>query len=113
MKVRDVVGLLDGDVKVEGKLDREITGCYVSDMLSDVLANSETGQLWITQHTHSNVAAVSSVKDLSAVVVFGGKEIEEDTIKRAGTEGVTLIESPLAAFEAAGRFYAATKQGEG
>jgi hypothetical protein len=112
MKVREIIELLDAKMKVQGDLDREIAGCYVSDMLSDVLANSEPGQLWMTQHTHSNVAAVSSVKDLAAVVVLGGNAIEPDTIKRADKEGVTLIESPLAAFEAAGRFYAASKKGE-
>jgi hypothetical protein len=43
---------LDMSVKsAKGDLDREVTGGYASDLLSDVLANSEPGNLWITPRT--------------------------------------------------------------
>jgi hypothetical protein len=86
-------------------LEREVKGCYVSDLLSDVLAGSESGQLWVTQHTHPNVVAVAAVKSLSAILVVGSKEVAEDTAERAASENVNIIATELTAFEAVGRIY--------
>jgi len=112
MNVREVMESLQADLQVEGNLEAEIVGCYVSDLLSDVLANSKGGELWITHHTHPNVAAVSAVKELSAVLIVGGKPIEKETLERARAEGITIMASPLSAFEAAGEVYAKIKAGE-
>ncbi len=105
MNVSDVMKTLKAELQVEGDLSIEVSGCYVSDLLSDVLANSKGGELWITHHTHPNVAAVSAVKELAAVVIVGGKPIEKETLERAKSEGITIMTSPLSAFEAAGAIY--------
>jgi predicted transcriptional regulator len=112
MNVRDVMEALQVDLQVEGNLDAEVSGCYVSDLLSDVLANSKGGELWITHHTHPNVAAVSAVKELSAVIIVGGKPIEKETLERARSERVTVMTSSLSAFEAAGAIYTKIKASE-
>lgn len=105
LKVREVIDALKSDIVVEGDLGRIVTGCYVSDLLSDVLSKSKEGELWITQHTHSNIVAVASVKGLPAVLVVGGNVIPEETLEKARAEGVTLSESSKSAFEAAGSVY--------
>jgi hypothetical protein len=112
MNVRDVMDTLQAELQVEGDLEADVSGCYVSDLLSDVLANSKGGELWITHHTHPNVAAVSAVKELAAVVIVGGKPIEKETLERARAEGVTIMASSLSAFEAAGEVYSKIKAGE-
>ena len=106
MTAGSLVEILGAKVLTGPKLEREVTGCYVSDLLSDVLAGSETGQLWVTQHTHPNVVAVAAVKELSAVLVVGGKAVNEDTINRALSENVNLLVTGLSAFEVAGKIYA-------
>jgi len=105
MKVGDLVEKIEGEVLAKGNLDTEIKGCYVSDLLSDVLANSQPGNLWVTQHTHPNVVAVAAVKDISGVLIVGGKPIDPETLKRAQTEKVNLVVCKLSAFEAAGVVY--------
>ncbi|MCK4910740.1 MAG: hypothetical protein KAR83_03820 [Thermodesulfovibrionales bacterium] len=105
MTAAELVELLGGTVVTGPKMDSVVTGCYVSDLLSDVLSSSEKGQFWVTQHTHPNVVAVAAVKGLSAVLVVGGKTVAEDTVVRAGSEDVNIITSGLSAFEAAGRIY--------
>jgi hypothetical protein len=105
MKIADIFSSIQGNLLVDGDLEREASGCYVSDLLSDVLANSKAGNLWITQHTHPNVVAVASVKELSGVIIVGGKNVESETIERARAEKVNIMASGLSAFEAAGSVY--------
>ncbi len=105
MNAAELAELIGGTVVSGPRMDREVTGCYVSDLLSDVLSSSQKGQFWITQHTHPNVVAVAAVKGLSAVLIVGGKSVAEDTVARAGAEDVNIITTGLSAFEAAGRIY--------
>ena len=49
MKVRELVDKLKLKVlSGENGLDRDIDGCYVSDLLSDVMGNAEMGNVWVT-----------------------------------------------------------------
>jgi len=58
MNLNDLVKEFGLDVKTgSGQLDREVTGGYVSDLLSDVLAHGEEGNVWVTLHIHQNIVA--------------------------------------------------------
>ncbi len=53
MKVKELVEKLNLKVlSGEKGLDREIDGCYISDLLSDVMGNAMEGNIWITLQTH-------------------------------------------------------------
>ena len=105
MKVGELVKNMKADVKVVGDLEKDVTGCYVSDLLSDVLANSKEGELWITHQSHPNVVAVASVRGLSGVVITGNREIEPETIRKAESEQVNVITSTGTTFEIVGAVY--------
>ena len=105
MKVSDLIRETGCEVKTGFDLEREITGCYISDLLSDVLANSKEGNLWITHHTHPNVVAVAAVKDLSMVIITGDKPVEPATLGRAASEKVNIVTSGQPTFETAGVVY--------
>ena len=81
MKVRELVEALDLTVLsgAEG-LDREIEGCYVSDLLSDVMGNADMGNVWVTLQTHKNVMAIASLKELACVVLVKGQMAGEETL---------------------------------
>jgi len=110
MKVGELIKNMKADVKVVGDLEKDVTGCYVSDLLSDVLANSKEGELWITHQSHPNVVAVASVRGLSGVVITGNREIEPETIKKAESEQVSIITSGGTTFEIVGAVYNLLKQ---
>jgi len=111
MKITEIISALELEIKVDTKnLDREVRGCYVSDMLSDVLANSHEGNLWITRQTHPNIVAVAAIKGLSGIIITGGKQVEPDTVLKAQAEEVPLMCTPLSSFEAAGIFYGLTQK---
>lgn len=114
MTVREVVGalgleVLNGPDKLklipQPALDKEVTGGYVSDLLSDVIAHAKTGSLWITLQTHRNIIAVATLKELAAVILVAGRTPDSETLAKAREENVLLLASQLPAFELAGRLY--------
>ena len=86
-------------------VDREINGAYCSDLLDDVLKNAKPADIWITNQNHENCIAVASLLDLSAIVLAGGIEPDEETVQKAAAEWVSLFTTDLPAFEVAGRLY--------
>ena len=107
-----ILTAINAETVSEGDLSRKITGCYVSDLLSDVLSKSHEGDLWITQHTHANIVAVASVKGLAMIIVAGGNVVPEDTLVKARAEGMTIVTSDRSAFEISGLVYNMLKSDE-
>ena len=106
MKLRELVEKFDLEVKCGAReLEREIRGGYVSDLLSDVIANGRAGDLWITLQIHRNIVGVASLKDLAAIVIINGRQPEEETIKKAENESIPIAVSKLPAFELVGKLY--------
>lgn len=106
MKVQDIVDQL-GLILVSGEsgLNREVTGGYVSDLLSDVMGNSKEGQLWITLQTHKNVMAIASLKDLAAVILVKGFQPDEDMLQQSNEEGIPVLSTSDKTFEISGKLY--------
>lgn len=96
------------ELKVEaGKdhLHEKVTGGYAGDLLSDVIAHSRKGNVWITIQTHPNIVAVATMKELSGIILTGGRHPEAETIQKAEQEGIPILASPLNTFELVGRLY--------
>jgi len=107
MKVSDVVEKLGLKVLSGAKgLDVEVTGCYVSDLLSDVMGKADAGQIWITLQTHRNVMAIASLKDLAAVILVSDLLPEGDTANQSEEENIPVLGTHLPTFEIAGKLYA-------
>lgn len=106
MKLKEVVEKLNLAVYAgAGNLDNEVSGGYVSDLLSDVLANSKQGDIWVTLQAHPNIVAIAAMKGLSGIVIVNRKP-EEETIEKADSENLPVMASKMSAFELAGRLYA-------
>lgn len=114
MKLKNIVEVLGLEVKVQGEgLECEVEGGYVSDLLSDVIAHSQKGDLWVTLQVHQNIVAVAVLKELAGIVVIGGKEPTEETLDKARKEKVVILTSSLSAFELVGRLYEIGLRGKG
>jgi hypothetical protein len=112
MKLNDLVREFGLHIKAGADLlDRDVTGGYASDLLSDVLAHADEGVLWVTLHIHQNIVAVASHKGLAGIVLVQGRQPEPDTIAKAGEEGIPLLVTELPAFELVGRLYQAGMRG--
>jgi hypothetical protein len=112
MKLSDLVKEFGLEVKAgASSLDREVTGGYASDLLSDVLAHADDGVLWVTLHIHQNIVAVASHKGLSGIVLVQGRVPDKDTVEKAEEENIPVMVSGLPAFELVGRLYKAGIRG--
>lgn len=105
MNVREVLNNLGVLVRTEGNPGREVSGCYISDLLSDVMANAKDGDIWITLQTHPNIVAVATLKNIAAIIITNNRSPDEETIDKASKEGITIAITPMTTFEIGGRLY--------
>ncbi len=107
MRLREIAEELNLEVRSgSDKMENEVKRGYGSDLLSDVIANSKAGDIWVTLQIHQNIVAVASLKDLSGIILVNGREPENETIEKAEKEGIPIMVSRLPAFELIGRLYA-------
>ncbi len=114
MKTSEVVELLNLEV-VAGRdgLDRQVTGGYMGDMLSYVMAQAPQGAIWLTVQNHPNLVAVAVLRELAAVCLVGGRTPLEETRLKAEEEGIPLLQSDEDAFTLAGRLHELNLSQEG
>ena len=106
MTPNEIVDLLKLDVKAgQTGLEKEVTGGYASDLLSDVIANAKEGDIWVTLQIHQNIVAVAFLNNIAGIVIVGGRKPDADTLSKAEEQGVVIMSSGLPAFELVGRLY--------
>lgn len=106
MNVKEMAEKLGLEVKSgAGQMDREIKGGYASDLMSDVMANSQQGDVWVTLQIHQNIVAVASLRELAAIIIVQGRQPEKDAVEKAEREGIPILVSPFHTFEVVGRLY--------
>lgn len=79
--------------------EREINGVYVGDLLSWVMGRAEEDQLWLTIMTNSNVIAVASLINVSAVLLAENVELDEKTLLLATEKGINVLSSEKSVYE--------------
>lgn len=106
MDLEFIVRELKLDVRCgEDKLGRKVRGGYVGDLLSDVIGNSNEGDIWITRQAHQNIVAVASLNDHAGIILVNGSDPDSDTLDKAIKEGVPIMVSELSGFEVVGKIY--------
>lgn len=106
MKVEEIVKALDLKVfSGEKGLSNEVNNGYVSDLLSDVMGSAEAGSAWVTLQTHKNVMAIASLKELSAIILVKGFNLEDDMAAQSNEEDIPVLGTDKQAFEIAGELY--------
>jgi serine kinase of HPr protein (carbohydrate metabolism regulator) len=106
MILKDIVDTLNLKVITgQESLDAEVTHGYSSDLMSDVIANSQKGDIWVTLQVHLNIVAVATMKQLAGIILINGRKPEDETAQRAKEEKLPILVSELPAFELIGRLY--------
>lgn len=81
--------------------EREVTGCYIGDLLSLVMSKAQQGDAWITVQGNINVPAVATLTDCAMVIVAENMKLDENASKRAQMEEIPVYYSEKSAFELA------------
>jgi len=106
MRLKEIIERLKLEVLAgQEKLNVDVSGGYTSDLLSDVMANSKEGYLWITFQAHLNIIAVAKLKNLAGIVLVNNRKPEEDTLKKAEEEGIPLLTTWETAFKISGKLF--------
>lgn len=85
--------------------NREVTGAYTSDLLSDVMANAEDVELLITIQAHQNTVAVAALIGVTAIIVCNNRPVPDDMVNAARRERIGLFLTAKDQFTTSGRIY--------
>ena len=112
MKLREIINILEAEViTAEPNLNQEIKMVYGSDLMSDVLAYIREGTLLITGNINSQVVRTAEIAEIIAICFINDKGPHLDTLKMAQKNGIVLLKTKFAMFEACGRLYKAGLSG--
>ncbi len=100
--IKDLAEKANFHVLTEGlDLSKTITAGYSGDLLSDVNANAQPGNVWVTVLTHPNAVAVAGLKELSGIIIAGGIKPGNEYVERAYAEKVPVLFTDISSFEVA------------
>jgi hypothetical protein len=106
MDIEEIIKPLNLQVRsAADNLKKNISGGYTGDLLSDVMANSREGDIWITRQVHQNIVAVASLKDHAGIILVNSSEPAKDTLEKAVREQIPIMVSDLSAFELSAKIY--------
>jgi predicted transcriptional regulator len=106
MKLQEIADKLELE-KLTPVFDKEVTGVYISDMVSDVIANAKAGDLLVTVQVHANALAAANLVDICGIVVTQGKKPADDVIRMAAKAEISIFSTALSRWQVATKLYEA------
>lgn len=114
MKVKDIVGLLEANIEIEGdSLEMEIEAACGSDLMSDVMAYVKDNVLLLTGLANPQVIRTAEIMDIKAIVLVRGKKPDKLMSELAEEKGITLLTTRESMFISCGKLYQAGVTGRG
>lgn len=93
MTVQDLIEKLNLKILTEGELDREVTDCYVGDLLSWVMGRAPADSAWLTVMGNINSVAVATLADVSCIVLVENAALDAEAKNKAEIVGVTILQT--------------------
>jgi hypothetical protein len=87
--------------------DRPVTGVYISDMVSDVIANAKPGNVLVTVQVHNNVIAAANLVDVSGIILTRGRKPADDMVALAEKAGIPVLVTDLNSWQVASMLFEA------
>ena len=81
--------------------EREITGCYIGDLLSWVMSKAQPGNVWITVQTNINILAVATLTDTACIVIPEDIKVDDMTLKKANVQEISIYQSSKTSYQLA------------
>jgi hypothetical protein len=103
VQLNRIAALLNCDVLCgHEKLDAEVASCYAADLMSDVLAFSNSHCLLVTGLSSIQSVHTADVADCAAIILVSGKRPAPDAMQLALTKGIPILCTPRSMYEACG-----------
>jgi predicted transcriptional regulator len=87
--------------------DKPVTGVFISDMVSDVIANARAGNVLVTIQVHNNVIAAANLVDIAAIVVTRGRTPAPEATALAEKAEIPVFSTPMDSWQVATKLYEA------
>lgn len=84
-----------------GDTETAITGVYCCDLLSIAMSRVPSGAAWVTVMSNLNTLAVASLTECGCVVLAEGINPDENMVRKAVEQGITLLGTDMPIFDAA------------
>ena len=91
MTVKELAEKLNLTVLVEDDFDREVTDCYVGDLLSWVMGRAPADSAWLTVMGNINSIAVATLADVSCIILVENAALDADAKAKAEMHGVNIL----------------------
>ncbi len=102
MNVSELAKALSLEVLTENDaLTREVTGCYVGDLLSWVMGRAKAGDAWITVMSNVNIVAVATLSDVACIILAEDVTPDAAVLEKANAQDIAILRSGLPGFETA------------
>lgn len=93
--------------KLTKVVEKPVTGVYISDMVSDVIANARAGNVLVTVQVHNNVIAAANLVDLSAIILTRGRKPADDMVSLAERAEIPIFFTEMNSWQVATMLYEA------
>ena len=101
MNIKEAVEKLNLTVLVEGDMEREITDCYIGDLLSWVMGRAKEDSIWLTVMGNINSIGVAVLADISCIILTENAALDDDAKKRAVENDVVILTTAKNSYEIA------------
>ena len=72
---------------------REVTGCYIGDLLSWVMSRVREGDAWLTVMGNINAIAVAVLTDAACIILTENAELDGEAAEKADLNNVAVLQS--------------------
>ena len=101
MNVKEFAEKLNLKVLVEGDMEREITDCYIGDLLSWVMGRAPEDSAWLTVMGNINSIAVATLADVSCIILVENAALDAEAKRKADIHGVTILQTEANSYQLA------------
>ena len=106
MTVSEICQSIDAAV-ICGETEKPFDGVYVGDLLSRAMSRVRADNVWVTIMSNLNVIAVATLTEPAAVILAEDVALQGDALEGARENGITVLRSPLSAYEICVRLHKA------
>lgn len=103
MNVKEFAEKMNMKVLTGDEPEREITGCYIGDLLSWVMGRAPADCAWLTVMGNINSIAVATLADVSCIVLVENATLDDNARQKAEMHGVNILSSPETSYQIAVR----------
>lgn len=93
MTVKDLIEKVDLKILVEGDLTRDVTDCYIGDLLSWVMGRAPGDSAWLTVMGNINSIAVATLADVSCIILVENAALDAEAKAKAELHEVTILQT--------------------